>query len=107
MKRGDRFLRTYVCQDRLGDSNSAFYDKQKRGLLPKVMKRGKRASGLFESEVDAVLSARARGSTDEQMRELSKLLEALRVAPIVEADTDSIVRAARKEPAIPAAAGIV
>ena len=54
------------------------YNAQKQGLLTNFVKVGERAVGLPDFEVDAILSARIAGHTENQIRDLVKRLHAKR-----------------------------
>lgn len=49
---------------------STIKDLQKKGLFPKYFHIGQRTVGLFADEWDRVMSLRAGGGTDEQVRHL-------------------------------------
>lgn len=61
-----------------GDSRSAFYDKTKKGLLPKPIKIGPRAAALPASELHAINAARIRGESDSAIKALVIRLHAER-----------------------------
>ncbi len=71
-------LRLPAVKERTGLSRSTIYLRIKQGLLPKPVCLGTRAVGWPAAEVEALNSARIAGSTDEEIRELVKLLEAER-----------------------------
>ena len=61
-----------------GLSNTSLFERTKDGLFPTSISLGGRAVGFLESEVTAVVIARAAGHDDEQVRSLVKLLLAKR-----------------------------
>lgn len=75
-----RILRIREARAKTGDSNSNFYNKVSAGLLPPPIKLSARSSACLESELDAVLAARAAGAGDDEIRILVKDLVARRSA---------------------------
>ncbi len=75
-----RFLRLPQVKDRTGESTSAVYAGAAAGTFPKPLKIASNTSGWLEHEVDAVLRARARGDSKEQIRQLVSDLVAQRSA---------------------------
>ncbi len=69
----------------LGHGSTTFYKRVESGLLPPPFKLGARASALLSTEIEAIIRARAAGSTDEEIRLLVKLLTAARREPTVQA----------------------
>lgn len=63
-----------------GLSNTSIFERTRKGLFPTSVSLGGRAVGYLEHEVKAVLTARAAGHTDEQVRELVTSLQEMRVA---------------------------
>jgi prophage regulatory protein len=61
-----------------GLSNTSIFERTKDGLFPTNMSLGGRSVGYFEHEILALLTARAAGRTDEQIRELVSLMIAKR-----------------------------
>lgn len=53
-----------------GLSNTSIFEQTKAGLFPPVIKLGARAAGFLEHEVIAVVTARAAGHTNEQIKSL-------------------------------------
>ena len=74
-----RLLKISESCMRLSRGRSALYDDAKRGLMVPFVKVGARAVGIPEHELDAVISARIAGQSDEQIKELVQLLVAARV----------------------------
>ena len=63
-----------------GLSRAAVYAYVGKGLLPKAVKIGERASAWPETEIAAVNAARIAGKSDEEIRELVSSLERQRRA---------------------------
>lgn len=61
-------------------SDGAVYLNIDAGLLPKPVKVGPRASAWPEAEIEHILTARAGGATDEQIRALVNTLHDARKA---------------------------
>jgi len=59
-------------------SRSTAFTQLKEGLLPPSISLGQRSKGYIVSELDAVLSARIAGCSDEEIKELVKTLVAQR-----------------------------
>ena len=59
-------------------SKSTLFSQIKQGLMPKAIPLGDRAVGYLQHELDAVLSARIAGQSNEQIKELVKSLVAKR-----------------------------
>jgi prophage regulatory protein len=59
-------------------SRSAFYEDQKRGLMPPPVSLGVRCSAYPTTEIDKVLEARVAGKSDDEIRELVARLVAQR-----------------------------
>lgn len=57
-----------------GLNNTSQFQYIKDGLLPPYIKLGARAVGLMKFEVEAVMSARAAGHSDSQIRKLVTML---------------------------------
>ena len=57
-----------------GLSNTSLFERTKDGLFPTSISLGGRAVGYLEKEVSAVVTARAAGQNDDQIRHLVKLL---------------------------------
>jgi predicted DNA-binding transcriptional regulator AlpA len=64
--------------DRLGIGRTTGYAQINEGLLPHPVRTGKRNTALPHEELHAIISARARGATDAQLRDLVKQLAAAR-----------------------------
>ena len=66
-----KILRPNEIMARASCGSSALHDAVADDLLPKLFKiLGGRASGIFEHELDEVLTARAAGASDEQVRQI-------------------------------------
>ena len=65
---------------RTGHRRSTFYHLMQRRLVPRLIKIGARASALPAHEVDALVAAKIRGESPEQLRALVERLEAERSA---------------------------
>ena len=74
----NRILRIKPITARYGMAQSTVYAAAKNGEFPPPIKLGERISGWLESEVDAVINARIRGESTEQIKELVKSLVAAR-----------------------------
>jgi prophage regulatory protein len=61
-----------------GESRSSYYDKAAKGLAPKPIKIGLRASAVPAQEIEAVNAARIAGKSHAEIRELVQRLEAAR-----------------------------
>jgi prophage regulatory protein len=75
-----RFLRLPQVKDRTGLSTSATYADGAAGTFPKPLKIGPNTSAWLEHEVDAVVRARARGDSKEQIQQLVSEMVAKRGA---------------------------
>lgn len=71
-------LRTPTVFKRRGKSRSAHYADIKNLLFVKPVLNGLRATGTPDYEVNALISARIAGKTDEEIRALVVKLEAAR-----------------------------
>jgi prophage regulatory protein len=56
------------------DGNTAQFEKIREGLLPPYFNLGKRSVGMFEHECITILSARAAGKSDDEIRQIVKAL---------------------------------
>lgn len=63
-------LRPQVSAPRMGMKISTFYNHIARAILPPTIKFGPRAVGHFQHEIDAIMSARAAGQTEDQIKAL-------------------------------------
>jgi prophage regulatory protein len=61
-----------------GLSNTSLFERTKEGLFPSSVSLGGRSVGFINTEVYAVVNARAAGHTDDQIRHLVKLMTAKR-----------------------------
>ncbi|MGK0372997.1 MAG: prophage regulatory protein [Glaciecola sp.] len=59
-------------------SNTGIFERTKDGLFPTSLSLGGRSIGYIKSEITALLTARAAGRTDEQIKELITLMIAKR-----------------------------
>lgn len=71
-------LRLPEVKARTGLSRSTLYNHVSQGTFTKQVPIGERAVGWPESEVDAIVSARIAGQSDEVIRQLVAKLEAVR-----------------------------
>ncbi|MGQ8365313.1 helix-turn-helix transcriptional regulator [Glaciecola sp. 1036] len=62
-----------------GLSNTSIFERTKDGLFPSSVSLGGRAIGYIEHEIRAVLTARAAGHSDQQVRELINSLHKQRL----------------------------
>ena len=62
----------------LGTTRTPGYNAIRDGLLTKPVKLGPRAAGIPSHEVEAILTARIGGATDDQVRALVQRLHAQR-----------------------------
>ena len=60
--------------NRVGYSVPSYYRIASEGLLPPPIKLGKNRSALIASELEAVIAARVRGESDDEVRALVKKL---------------------------------
>jgi prophage regulatory protein len=77
-------LRIPAVLERRGRSRSSHYADIKAGLFVKPVLIGLRATGTPDYEVDALITARIAGKTDEEIRALVIKLEADRKAATLE-----------------------
>lgn len=73
-----RILRCKAVLDLTGDSRSSHYSKVVNGLITSPVRRGERAVGWVEHEIQAILAARISGQSDSQLRALVTALETKR-----------------------------
>lgn len=59
-------------------SKSTLFTQINQGLMPKPISLGNRAVGYLQHELDAVLSARIAGQSNEEIKQLVKYLVAKR-----------------------------
>jgi prophage regulatory protein len=71
-------LRLPEVKARTGLGRTSIYDQQANGLFPPNFNLTSRAVGWLESEVDAVLAARAAGAEDQELKALIVELVAAR-----------------------------
>ena len=71
-------LRLPEVKARTGLSRSSLYNHISQGTFTKQVPIGERSVGWPESEVDAIVSARIAGQSDEAIRQLIAKLEAAR-----------------------------
>ncbi|MFT6909361.1 MAG: prophage regulatory protein [Oleiphilaceae bacterium] len=74
MNNQSKILRKAEVIQVTGLSNTSIFERTKDGLFPTSISLGGRAVGYLEHEVDAVVTARAAGQCDDQVRHLIKLL---------------------------------
>jgi prophage regulatory protein len=65
-----KLVRIKATLERTGDSRSALYEKIGKGLFPRPVKLGVRASAWPEAELDAILAARIAGASEHDLRSL-------------------------------------
>lgn len=71
MKAGTKLLDAKMGRAKFADkSNTSWYQDIADGVLPPGVSVGLRGKGWNESELDAVLAARAAGWNDDQIRQL-------------------------------------
>jgi prophage regulatory protein len=74
-----KILRMPAAKDRAGHrSDASIYNAIRAGLWTAGVAIGQRAKGWPDFEVDAIISARIAGKSDDQIRELVKALHAKR-----------------------------
>lgn len=73
-----RFIRSKDAFSRLSLSKTRVYELVGEGSMPKPIRLGHRASAWLESELDAMVAARAAGFDEEQLRSLVDRLHAQR-----------------------------
>ena len=75
----NRIIRINEVKSKTGDgANSTVYGRVESGTLPPPVKIGPRASGWVEAEIDSVIDARIAGKSEDEIRELVKVLIAKR-----------------------------
>lgn len=74
----NRIYRLPTLLDCSGDSRSGLYQRISQGLWTKPIKLGPRAAGWPECEVQALISARIAGASEEVLRELVNQLHQAR-----------------------------
>jgi prophage regulatory protein len=75
-----RILRLPSVVDRTGESRTTIYARITANLFPRPIQLGVRSVGWLESEVEAMIAARVRGASDDDVRTLVATLEAARKA---------------------------
>jgi prophage regulatory protein len=73
-----RLVPTEEAQNQLLESNSNFYLKISRGLIPPPVKIGSRKSAWPQHELDAIKGARISGKSDDEIRSIVKSLVSAR-----------------------------
>jgi prophage regulatory protein len=73
-----RLLRLPDVLDATGESRSALYAKISKGLFPRPVKIGARASAWPSVEISELNSARIAGKPEAEIRDLVELLHAQR-----------------------------
>lgn len=73
-----KLLRLPSVEDKSASKHSYIYQLIAQGLFPKPVKIGRRAVAWPENEVDAVISARIAGKSDDEIRLLVSTLAAAR-----------------------------
>jgi prophage regulatory protein len=69
-----RILRKTEVTQITGLSNTTIYERKKAGLFPTSISLGGRAVGYLNHEVAALLAALAANYTDEEIKQLVKLM---------------------------------
>ena len=77
-----KIFRLPLVMDECGLARSTVYLRIKQGLLTKPISIGPRCVGWPQTEIEAINNARIAGQTDDQVRELVKVLEAGRKARV-------------------------
>jgi len=70
-----KVIRNPVVLNRYPLSRSHLFNHINQGLFPEPISLGERAVGWLEHEVDAVISARAIGKSEEEIKSLVKSLK--------------------------------
>lgn len=63
-------LRAPIVQKATGLPKSSFYAQIAEGLLPPPIRMGKRSVGWLESEINAVICARVKNKSDDEIKSL-------------------------------------
>jgi prophage regulatory protein len=70
-----RLLRISATLERTGDTRTPLYDRISKGLFTRPVKcSGRRAAGWPEHEVQAIMTARVAGASDDEVRKLVERL---------------------------------
>lgn len=77
-----KILRLPQVMEECGLARSTVYLRITQGLLTHPVSLGPRCVGWPQTEIDAINNARIAGQTDDQVRELVKVLEADRKAGV-------------------------
>jgi len=73
-----RFLRTPKILEYRDISRATYYNEVEEGLMPNPVKAGGRQAGIFEHELEQIMSAYARGEDKKAIKVLVKEIEAAR-----------------------------
>ncbi len=71
--------RLVKAKESLGVSRSTFYLQVSEGLITKPVQIGARAVGWPSNEIEAILNARIAGKSPDEIKDLVKNLESLRI----------------------------
>lgn len=74
----DSLIRIKEVEAKTGLKKSMHYALMGKGLMPSAIRIGERARAWISSEIDAVVAARIAGKSDDDIRELVKVLIAKR-----------------------------
>jgi prophage regulatory protein len=74
----ERIIRFKEVKHRTGKSKSAVYSAITDGTFPSPIKLGARMVGWREKEIDAMIAARIRGVSDDEIRDIVRQLQAER-----------------------------
>lgn len=69
-----KVIRKPEACDRAGLSNTSLFEQTKAGLFPPPISLGSRAVGFISHEIQAVISARSVGKSDDEIRQIVKAL---------------------------------
>ncbi len=95
----DSMVRIGPAFRRLGVGRSAGYEQQAKGLLPRGIKVSERSAALLDSEIEAINTARAAGTSDDDLKKLVDRLHARRKAAAVELlGRDSVALSSAPQP---------
>jgi len=73
-----RVERNRESRERYGLSNSTYYSRQSKGLIPKSFSLGGTATGQLAHETDAIIAAMAAGKSEDEIKALVISLMKLR-----------------------------
>lgn len=70
-----KFIRTLEIIKRRDYSKATYYKEVESGLMPTPIRAGGRQAGIFEHELDQIMSAYARGLSVNEIKELVQQIE--------------------------------